>query len=395
MSQKLINRNADLKRLRDEGYDVEVRAGFLLVRDVPYLDSERRARRGTLVVKLVLAGDDTAPPDTHVAHFAGDYPCEPNGRPIEQIRNASNKTMLAAGVTIDHTFSAKPKPAGRYADYYDQVSTYCSILAGPARTVDPAATPKTFPPAVPDPADDCPFHYTDTASSRAEIQTITAKLALGRVAIVGLGGTGAYVLDQVAKTPVREIHLFDRDGFLTHNAFRAPGAPSLEELRARPSKVAYFADIYSKMHRGIVPHAVHVDAGNVDQLRPMDFVFVCIDNGPAKKTVVRALEQFRLPFIDVGMGVYVGENALGGLLRVTTSTPGRPRDLSSRISFAAAGGENEYQQNIQIADLNALNAILAVVKWKKLFGFYMDFADEHHSTYGIETQSLTRGDEPA
>ena len=69
-----------------------------------------------------------------------------------------------------------------------------------------------------------------------------------RVAIVGLGGTGSYVLDFVAKTPVQEIHLFDGDEFLTHNAFRAPGAASLEALRRKPKKVDYLAAIYSNMH---------------------------------------------------------------------------------------------------------------------------------------------------
>ena len=55
---------------------------------------------------------------------------------------------------------------------------------------------------------------------------------------MGLGGTGSYVLDLVAKTPVWEIHLFDGDAFLQHNAFRSPGAPSLDELEAQPPKAA-------------------------------------------------------------------------------------------------------------------------------------------------------------
>ena len=59
------------------------------------------------------------------------------------------------------------------------------------------------------------------------------------VAIIGLGGTGGYILDFVAKTPVKQIRLFDPDVFLSHNAFRAPGAPMLEELRDAPKKVDY------------------------------------------------------------------------------------------------------------------------------------------------------------
>jgi hypothetical protein len=59
----------------------------------------------------------------------------------------------------------------------------------------------------------------------------------------------------------------------------------------------------------------------------------------------------------------------------------------------APGSENgDYARNIQIADLNALNAILAVIKWKKLFGFYVDFEQEHHSTYTVNGNLLLNED---
>lgn len=98
------------------------------------------------------------------------------------------------------------------------------------------------------------FKYADTASSRAGIAVASAKLELGKIGIVGTGGTGSYILDLVAKTPVKEIHLFDGDIMLNHNAFRSPGAPSVEELREKPSKAEYFQRLYSKMRRGIVAH---------------------------------------------------------------------------------------------------------------------------------------------
>ena len=54
-----------------------------------------------------------------------------------------------------------------------------------------------------------------------------------KVVIVGLGGTGGYLLDLLAKTPIEEIHLYDDDIFGTHNAFRAPGAASLDDAPRR------------------------------------------------------------------------------------------------------------------------------------------------------------------
>ena len=46
------------------------------------------------------------------------------------------------------------------------------------------------------------------------------------------------------------------------------------------------------MHRGIVDHPVYLDAGNVEELRGMDFVFVCLDKGSPKKLIVEKLEEF-------------------------------------------------------------------------------------------------------
>lgn len=91
------------------------------------------------------------------------------------------------------------------------------------------------------------FNYLDTAST----------LRTRSLASLGTGGTGGgYILDLVAKTPVREIRLFDDDDFLSHNAFRVSGAPSLEELRDAPNKVHYLKGIYERMHLGIVAHCV-------------------------------------------------------------------------------------------------------------------------------------------
>jgi len=56
---------------------------------------------------------------------------------------------------------------------------------------------------------------------------------------------------------------------------------------------------------------------------------------------------------------------------------------------------NEYATNIQIADLNALNAILAVIKWKKLSKFYQDLIEEHQTTYSINVSQLLNGDTAA
>lgn len=383
MSRRLIDRSPDLKRLRDEGYDIEIVEGYVLLRDVPYLTANKQVKRGTLISTLTLANDVTTRPDTHVALFAGEFPCHCDGSPIERIRNGTINTKIGNTVVANHTFSAKPKPSGYYESYYEKLSTYADILSGPVQSIDPGASAKTYP-LIQNGGEDSVFKYMDTASSRAEITAISKKLALNKIAILGLGGTGSYVLDLVAKTPVKEIHLFDGDLFLQHNAFRAPGAASGQEIGEKMPKVAYFERIYSRMRSGIVAHNEYVSSENLDRLSGMDFVFLCME-GKAKKEIVRKLEDMDLPFIDVGMGVYLAGEALGGIVRTTTSVRGRRGHVweMQRIPFSDGAERNEYDKNIQIADLNALNAALAVIKWKKLLGFYIDQEHELYSTYTI------------
>ena len=131
-------------------------------------------------------------------------------------------------------------------------------------------------------------------------------------------------------------------------------------------------------------HPEYASPENLHVLADADFVFLCME-GNAKKAVVRKLEDLNLAFIDVGMGVYLADQSLGGVLRVTTSVRDRRNHVweKHRIPFSEGEGPNEYDKNIQIADLNALNAALAVIRWKKLFGFYVDQENELYSTYMI------------
>ena len=237
------------------------------------------------------------------------------------------------------------------------------------------------------------FNYTETASDRVGIGALTQRLEGQRVAIVGVGGTGSYILDLVAKTPVREIRLIDGDEFLQHNAFRAPGAPTIDELREAPRKVDYLKGIYSKMHRGITVHGEAIGPANIGLLDGITFAFLSMDEGVVKRAVVEKLEAIGASFIDVGMGLELDGGSLGGILRVTTSTPERRDHVhSGGVPFEGGGEGDVYTTNIQVADLNALNAALAVIKWKKLCGFYRDLEWEHRSLYTTDGNDLTNGE---
>ncbi|TPL96412.1 ThiF family adenylyltransferase [Mesorhizobium sp. B2-3-11] len=384
MSRRPIALSPDLLRLQNEGYDIDIRDGFLLVRNVPFVTTACRIERATLISPLSLSGDVTVKPGKHVCYWTGAHPCHADGAKIRSIENGAGPQDLAPGLHAAFTFSAKAD----YRDYHHKMTTYIGRIAGEAAKLDPAVTAQTFP-AIPTDDDESVFEYVDTATSRAGIAAINAKIAGQKIGIAGLGGTGSYVLDLVAKTSVAEIHPFDGDVFSQHNAFRAPGAASLEELKEGTPKVERFARIYSRLHRGIKPHGVFLDETNVSALAGLDFVFVCMDVGAAKRAVIDYLVTNGISFIEVGMGVTVDDGRLGGIVRVTVSTPGTRDRAAPHISYAdGAVGANEYASNIQIAELNALNAALAVMQWKKLATIYRDSRRSVYVGYSIASGEI-------
>ena len=384
MPPTLISRSKDLRKLEQEGYEVEVKSGHLLLNNVPYVAPDRTIKRGVLVTSLSLEGDIAARPGTHVAMFVGDMPCNKQGSPLVEILLGSGRHDLGGGLLVDHHFSSKPP--GGYTDYYHLMTTYEAIISGLAQLIDPTVTSRTFA-VVEDTDEDSVFNYVDTASSRVGIGAVTEKLKIGPVAIIGLGGTGSYILDLVAKTPVKEIHLFDGDRFGQHNAFRSPGAPSIEMLKSALSKVDYLRDIYSNMRINIFSHG-YVDESTVGFLTKMNFVFVAVDKGRPRKLAIDILGEFGIPFIDVGMGVHVNNGSILGQLRVTAGIDKSRNQVLSNLPLSDRDDDDEYSRNIQIADLNALNAALAVIKWKKYCGFYTDLEREHSILYQIDGNCL-------
>ncbi len=390
MSLILIDRSPDLLRLRQEGYNIFVTdTGFLVMRDVPYVNSQRQVVIGSLATALELAGDVTVKPSDHTVKFIGDFPCNSNGTELEVLRQNSVLCELGSGLTSQHAFSRKP--SGGYADYFAKMTTYVKLILTHAREIDPNATAKTRQVVQPE-IGESPFNYMDTSSARSETSSVSARLAGLKIAIIGLGGTGSYILDAVAKTPVSEIHLFDADVMLTHNAFRAPGAASLEELRAQQAKVDYLKAIYSRMHRGIHAHPIKVDRSNSTQMEGMSFVFLSMDSGDDKRAIMEQLEACGTPFIDVGMGLAVNRKKISGMLRVVTSLPDAREEARKRISPAEDDAINEYDKNIQVSELNALNACLAVIAWKKRCGYYADMGHERFVSYTLGTGTLNKSD---
>ncbi len=384
MSQQLISLNKDLKRLRDEGYQIEIHGGHLVALHIPYVNNKKEVHLGTFACPLDLNGQSTIKPSNHVIMFQGEQPCNQQGMVIAGIVHSNSNTVIKEGLTMNLSFSNKPK--GGYSDFYHKIKTYAEIISAPAKFLDGTVTEKPFLPVSTEDYGEV-FKYLDTNSSRANIENINLKLAHQKIAIVGLGGTGSYILDLVSKTMVKEIHIFDGDDFSNHNAFRSPGAASLADLQARPKKVDYFHKVYSNMRNSLYSHNKFITESNMEELLDMNCVFLCIDDNEMRYKCATFLSEHSKRFIDVGLGVNVVEGKLIGTIRTTCVTDEKKDHIERRIP-QGLNDDNDYSSNIQIAELNNLNAIFAVLKWKKQSGIFQDLEYEHHSLYSINDSQL-------
>lgn len=374
--------------MANENYALDFVGNYLVVGDVPFLDAQRNVRRAKLVSQIDIDVDYRAAAKDHTMYFvsepAGIQPCDLDGQPIRNMSDNRSAQNLAQGLAVDRRFSVKPHGQDKYPDLYAKVRQYVNMLGTPVFEVDPDASARA-PRVYEDRENEGPFEYLDTASTRAEIMAATQKLEGEVISIVGLGGSGSYVLDLVAKTPVREIRLFDGDISQVHNAFRCPGAPSADTLRASPKKVDYLAGIYRRMKKGISTNG-YLTAENVHLLSGSTFVFVCIDQPAAKPPILHYLTQHGIPFSDVGMGLSLQGDSVRGSLRATIVRPG---DAAALETIATAGHPDDvYRSNIQVAELNALAACLAVLQWKRLRGFYVDDRKEHETTYSVRMNAI-------
>jgi hypothetical protein len=376
------------------GLRVTVRGSHLLLHDVAVVNAQRQLEVGTLVSTLLYTDTQLTPPATHQVWFDGPFPCFADGAPMEQLRCADVAGgLVAPDVPAKFFFSNKPDGWISYQTHFDQLMHYWRVITDQARVLDPACARPVGQGSAAVAPKEAPFRYPDACSARGRFSMVSDRLSEIAVAIVGLGGTGSYVLDQVAKTPVRDIHLFDGDTFELHNAFRAPGAA--DESDFNMPKVSYYARKYGAMHTGITPHQAYVNATNIALLAQFDFVFVCVDNGPARREICAYLIKRGIPFIDCGMDLSMSASQqIFGTCRVTLATPANNQHFFDRAPTMADAGDALYEANIQLADANALNAQLAVIRWKQHFGFYAMDWDWHHFEFVISSAGLAKAESP-
>ena len=247
-----------------------------------------------------------------------------------------------------------------------------------------------------------PFKILNTHEARSGIGSVQERIRGTRIAIIGLGGTGSYILDLIAKTPVAEIHLVDADCLEWHNFMRAPGAPTAEEIEAQHReagvKVEYYRSKYGHLRDGIHVHLIKAEsqsefAGFLSAYR-FDFVFVCIDQmrdrdsaSPRQDHVYAALSQAEVPFIDSGISITLDDDAVRGAVTTSAYAAGS-LEWQCGIPNARVVGDLPGYRNIQLPEVNALAASLAVMEWRRRTGQYASEGNPFLHKFLLETAQI-------
>ncbi|HZR69847.1 MAG TPA: hypothetical protein VFB01_12420, partial [Burkholderiales bacterium] len=186
----------------------------------------------------------------------------------------------------------------------------------------------------------------------------------------------------LVKTPVKEVRAFDLDPFHVHNAFRSPGR--LDESELGKTKAEVYRARYENFRNGLLIQPKLIHAASVEELEGVTFAFVCVDKGSSRAGVFDLLISKRIPFIDVGMGLYRERETLNGLMRMTYYPVEHAQTIRDKnLAPLIDSPDDVYRANIQIGELNALNAALAIIRFKQLRGFYAQELSPYHILFGL------------
>lgn len=379
MPENQIALDPDVQRLLDAGYRLTIEGNYLIIDHVPYVSACGVVSHGALISAYTFVNGVCNTGD-HTVYFTGSMPCRVDGTSLEEAMHAGarlNSSELIAGRTVLCRFSNYPSveiQAEMRTNIFIKMQHYIRKLESYAIAIDPkvsASGTTSFSYR----KETSVFHYPNTAIARAGLDVYEEKLKLEKIAIIGLGGTGAYILDALSKTPVSEIHLFDDDEIQEHNAYRMPGAMPGSMVNVGRKKTEYLRDIYHHLRGGIESHIYKIDVTNIHLLDDCAFVFIAVDHGPSRGLIARHLFERGIPFIDVGIGIdkVTEDIKLIGRARVTLITK-KTSDAARLVENlpTAEDLEEAVYNNIQLTELNALNAMLAVIKYKQYLEFYSE-----------------------
>ena len=381
MSSSLINRSADLSALSTAGYSLEIRGAYLVVRQVPYLDANGGIRTADIVTALDIVGgaadNRTIPPVDHTVWWTGQTPHAITGESLNSHLGCGSWAPgrdIGEGISVTEQWSRKLRQNGKprgYTDYREKVETYIAEVAEYAEAKQPGTIEACKHGRGPEIHSSTRFHYTDTSAYRNGTRGIEKKIEDEIVGIIGVGGSGSYLVDVLAKTNIKEIHLFDDDAMETHSAFRVAGGARAEELGVNKAKVDWHEERYCVVRKeGLHIHRIRVDDESLELLDGCTTVFITVDDLEVRRRLQRAITTKGIFHLAVGIGLDIEgshNDQLGGNVKIEINyrDPHEIDSVNGNYSKLADDVRHDvYRSNIQTADLNMLGAALAITEWK-------------------------------
>jgi hypothetical protein len=143
------------------------------------------------------------------------------------------------------------------------------------------------------------------------------------VGVVGLGGGGSQITQQLAHIGFRHFALYDSDRIDRTNLNRLVGATDADIIAD-----AYKVGIATRLIHGITPGATVAAMttkwqNDPDALKLCDVVFGAVDSFAERSDLEALCRRYTIPYIDIGMDIHVREEEpprMGG--QVILSMPG-------------------------------------------------------------------------
>lgn len=149
-------------------------------------------------------------------------------------------------------------------------------------------------------------------------------LASCNIAIIGLGGGGSHVAQQLAHVGVEHLQLYDGDVAEVSNLNRLIGA-SLKDARAGTRKVEIAQRMVSAINPGISvsanPCAWQLAAPS---LRDADVIVSCVDSYAARQDIESTARRYLIPLVDIGMDVFITDHQPHIAGQIILSLPNGP-----------------------------------------------------------------------
>lgn len=245
-----------------------------------------------------------------------------------------------------------------------------------------------------------------------------------RIAIVGVGGTGSAVAEQLARLGVKDMLLVDPDIFESTNLSRMYGtfiAPpnsrwwEVWKRQPTPQKKVdlitfHLQHINPELHVRSIAQSI-VDSDTAKLLCDRDIIFLCTDEHWGRCVVNQVAYQYMIPTINLGMAITAQNSRIeSGVGAIDVLYPGKAclwckQFLNSkRISAEsmpstdrASRLEEGYVENIDtqqpsVISINTTLAGMAVTQFLQLLtGFQADFGDVERLNYNVLEGRVTRG----